>query len=220
MLRIWTKKKVKPDTPLQAIVKRFDGASYLTLTDEEVEIVDCMCGLGYVTFDSEGEISATKRGRGIIDGSIATNYETPSFIGDYLTRGDDQPNNEKDGSQTRASHFDPDSSRPTSDKAVKRNGLRFMKRKVRPETPLQAIVRRFDGLSYFALTDEEIEIFKVMRRLGYVDFDTEGEISATKRGRGIMDGSIATNHETPLFVGDYLTRQEEASKCGTAGSRP
>ncbi len=99
-------------------------------------------------------------------------------------------------------------------------GLRFMKRKVRPETPLQAIVRRFDGLSYFALTDEEIEIFKVMRRLGYVDFDTEGEISATKRGRGIMDGSIATNHETPLFVGDYLTRQEEASKCGTAGSRP
>ena len=86
MLRIWTKKKVKPDTPLQAIVKRFDGASYLTLTDEEVEIVETMRSLGYISYNSEGEISATKRGRGIMDGSIATNYETPLFVGDYLTR--------------------------------------------------------------------------------------------------------------------------------------
>lgn len=74
---------------------------------------------------------------------------------------------------------------------------RLRKKNVRPETPHQAIVRRFDGLSYFTLTDEEIEIFRVMRRLGYVDFDTEGEISATKRGRGIIDGSIATNYEAP-----------------------
>lgn len=97
--------------------------------------------------------------------------------------------------------------------------LRFMKRKVRQETPLQAIVKRFDGTNYLELTDEEVEIVDVMCRLGYVDFNTEGEISATKRGRGIMDGSIATNYETPLFVGDYLIRQKEASNCGTAGFR-
>ncbi len=87
-------------------------------------------------------------------------------------------------------------------------------------TPLQTAVREFDGRSYFDLTSEEIRIFEVMRTMEFVQYNDRGEITATERGRGIIDGSIETNYVVPGYLAGYLAKSEEASKCGTAGSQP
>lgn len=98
-------------------------------------------------------------------------------------------------------------------------GLRLRKREDKPTTPLQIIVRRFDGSNYLTLTDEEARIVETMRRLEYIEYDSEGEIRATRWGKGIIDGTVETDYETPRFIGDYLSRNQEGKRCGTAGSR-
>ena len=96
-------------------------------------------------------------------------------------------------------------------------GLTFSRAKGPEPTPLQIAVRAFDGGNYLELTDEEVAIVDVMRDLWYVTVDMDGNISATERGRGIMDGTVKTNHDVPRFLRGHMSEVEE--RCGTAGSQ-
>ncbi len=57
-----------------------------------------------------------------------------------------------------------------------------------------------------------------MCTLWYVEVDDLGEITATERGRGIMDGTIKTDYTVPRFLIGYMA-EREGCRCGTAGSQ-
>ncbi len=85
------------------------------------------------------------------------------------------------------------------------------------DTPLQSVIREFDGKNYLKLTKEEIMIVDTMRRLWYLQIDDQGEITATKTGQGIVDGRIKTSREVPSYLEGYMSKG--VAKCGTAGSQ-
>ncbi len=104
---------------------------------------------------------------------------------------------------------------------AERMGWRRVKEKaVEPELmPAQIILSEFDGRNYQDLTDKEARIFETMRMLACLDMDIQGKISATERGRGIIDGSIKTNADVPDYFKEYLAKPRDGSKCDTAGSQ-
>ena len=94
------------------------------------------------------------------------------------------------------------------------------KREAEPEPmPAQAIIGEFDGMNYCNLTDEQARIFETLRRFECLEVDDRGYITATERGRGIVDGSIKTNRDVPGYFQEYLSRSRDATKCGTVGSQ-
>lgn len=94
------------------------------------------------------------------------------------------------------------------------------KRGVEPEPmPAQVIIEEFDGMNYCNLTDEQARIFETLRRFECLEVDDRGDITATERGRGIVDGSIKTNRNVPAYFQEYLSKSRCAAKCGTDGSR-
>ncbi len=85
--------------------------------------------------------------------------------------------------------------------------------------PAQVIIREFDGMNYCNLTDEQARIFETLRRFECLEVNDRGDITATERGRGIVDGSIRTNCNVPAYFREYLSKSRDAARCGTVGSQ-
>ena len=81
------------------------------------------------------------------------------------------------------------------------------------------VIGEFDGKNYLKLNDEDVKMADTLCRLWYIRIDDRGHISTTERGRGIIDGSIKTSHETPAFLAGYMSRSGGCPKCGTAESQ-
>ncbi len=183
---MFRRKKSVHLTPLQQGLKKAVSLNYFSIDSVQENSIDRMRNIGLLKIEWDGTIYPTRRGKGIIDGTIETNETVPPFIAGLYNECASEPKSSPPAKETK----------------------RFFRRKTPPVevhlTPLQRGLKTAASLSYFDLNPIQEKSVDRMRNIGLLMLHMDGSIVPTKMGKDIIDGTIETNENIPPFIAGLI----------------
>ncbi len=86
----------------------------------------------------------------------------------------------------------------------------ILKKKPAPKpkepTPIQMVLRSFKGKNYLDLDDDERDVIVRLRQFGFIDYDFDGNLFLTQKGKDFASGKIKTNENYPSFLDNYVAK--------------